>query len=116
MEEVKALLRQVIKNQNDLLGLKEVELSPKWQGGKVIIEPGDESLKACEIPLDNLFKKIISIREKLRVLEQKINNHSGLSGPEKLELEQYITRCYGSLTTFNILFKHQEDRFKGSVV
>ncbi len=114
MEEVKALLRQVIKNQNDLLGLKDVELSPKWEGGKVLIYPGNESMKAYELPLDNLFKKIISIREKLRVLEQKINNHPALSGPEKLELEQYITRCYGSLTTFNMLFRQEEDKIKGS--
>lgn len=113
MEEVKALLRQVIKNQNEALGLKDVELSPKWQGGKVVLCPGDESMKSYEIPIDNFFKKIISIREKLRVLEQKVNNHPELSSTDKLELEQYISRCYGSLTTFNILFKDNEEKFKG---
>ena len=113
MEEVKALLRQVIKNQNDLMGLKDVELANKWQGGKVIFQPGDESMGHYEISIDSLMKKIISVREKLRVLEQKVNNHKSLSSPEKLELEQYITRCFGSLTTFNVLFKYQDDKFHG---
>lgn len=113
MEEVKALLRQIIKNQNDLMGLKDSELANKWQGGKIVLHPGDDKMKSVDLPIEHLFKKVISVREKLRVLEQKINNHPNLSSAEKIELEQYITRCYGSLTTFNILFKYQDDKFKG---
>lgn len=115
MEEVKALLRQIIKNQNDMAGLKDVELAGKWQGGTVLIKPGDPDMKGYEIPIDNFFKKVISVREKIRVLEQKINNHPKLSSEEKLELEQYITRCYGSLTSFNVLFRYQDDKFHGQV-
>lgn len=113
MEEVKALLRRIIENQNEMAGLKDVELSNKWLGGRITITPGDPTMKSTEISIDNLFSKIISVREKLRVLEQKINHHSKLGSNDKLELQQYISRCYGSLTTFNVLFRHQEDKFHG---
>lgn len=113
MEEVKALLRRIIENQNEMAGLKDVELSNKWLGGKITITPGDSSMKSTEISIDNLFNKIISVREKLRVLEQKINHHTKLESNDKLELQQYISRCYGSLTTFNVLFRYQEDKFHG---
>lgn len=89
------------------------EIGKRWQGGVVKIIPGKEGAQPKEIPIDALFRKIISIREKLRVLEQKINNHPALSDPEKLELEAYITRCYGSLTSFNVLFATKEGQFTG---
>lgn len=113
MEEIKALIRQVIKNQNDYLGIKDVEMANKWQGGTVILKPGNPELKSSEISIDMLFKKVISVREKLRVLEQKINNHPKLDDLEKVELQQYVTRCYGSLTTLNIFFRKEEDKFHG---
>ena len=113
MEEVKALIRQVIKNQHELLGLRDVELAGKWEGGKIILQPGREGLKPAEIPIDVLAKKVVAVREKLRVLEQKVNNHPKLSQAEKIDLQQYITRAYGSLTTFNLIFKHEEDKFRG---
>jgi len=76
--------------------------------------PGNDEVQEKEIPIEAFFKKIIGVREKLRVLEQKINNNKNLSGEEKLELQGYITRCYGSLTTFNVLFASRDSQFKGS--
>ena len=113
MEEVKALLRRIIENQNEMAGLRDVELSNKWLGGKITITPGDPTMKSTDIPIDNFFKKVISVREKLRVLEQKINHHNKLESNDKLELQQYISRCYGSLTSFNVLFRYPEDKFHG---
>lgn len=88
-----------------------VDMADKWDEGKLIIKPGNEDLQSKEIPLDIFFKKITSVREKLRVLEQNINNHSKLNEGDKIHLQQYISRAYGSLTTFNILFKHKGDQF-----
>jgi len=93
---------------------EDLELGSKWSGGSIIIKSADSSIKDKEIPITNFFKKIISVREKLRVLEQKINNNKNLSLEEKLEYESLITKCYGSLTTFNILFKNKESHFIGS--
>jgi hypothetical protein len=112
-EEIKALLRRVIENQNEFAGVKEVELANKWNGGTLILKPASADMKAQEVPLDTFFKKIISVREKLRVLEQKINHHPKLDDTEKLELQQYLSRCYGSLTTFNVLFRNEADKFRG---
>ncbi len=101
-------LIDVIEN---FLGIEDVELAGKWQGGRVIIEPGDPELKPHEIPIDALFHKVVMVRDRLRVLEQKINAQPKLDDAEKVELQQYISRCYGSLTTFNVLFKDKRDRF-----
>ncbi|GAA0879157.1 hypothetical protein GCM10009119_21250 [Algoriphagus jejuensis] len=91
-----------------------VPLGGKWMGGNLIIEPSDKSLQAKEIPVETFFRKIVMVREKLRVLEQNINNHPKLDDEDRVNLQQYITRCYGSLTTFNVLFAYKEDQFKGS--
>lgn len=91
-----------------------IELGARWQGGAVVLEPGKTGTQAKEIPMDVFFKKIIGIREKLRVLEQKINNHKKLDEEDKVELQGYITRSYGSLTTFNSLFADKSSYFKGS--
>jgi len=91
----------------------ELELGKRWVGGTMVLEPGDESTEPKEVPLEAFFKKVVGVREKLRVLEQKINNHPSLSPEEKLELQGNITRCYGSLTTFNALFAHKECQFRG---
>ncbi|GAO04646.1 hypothetical protein [Anaeromyxobacter sp. PSR-1] len=90
-----------------------VPLAPKWEGGTVVLKPGDPGTAPKEIPLDSLFHKIVMIRDRLRVLEQKVNATDKLSDAEKVELQQYVTRCYGSLTTFNVLFKDEKDRFVG---
>ena len=91
-----------------------VPLGGKWIGGSITLNPGDASLQEKDIPMDTFFHKIVMVREKLRVLEQNINNHPKLDDEDRVHLQQYITRCYGSLTTFNVLFAYQEDQFKGS--
>ncbi|ACL65776.1 conserved hypothetical protein [Anaeromyxobacter dehalogenans 2CP-1] len=90
-----------------------VPLAPKWEGGTVVLKPGDPGTAPKEIPLDSLFHKIVMIRDRLRVLEQKVNATDKLTDAEKVELQQYVTRCYGSLTTFNVLFRDEKDRFVG---
>jgi len=95
-------------------GLSEiVPLGDKWRGGTMILQAGDRSIKPKEVPIDVFFHKIVMARDRLRVLEQQINGHKGLSDEEKVNLQQYITRIYGSFTTFNILFKNKEQWFVG---
>ena len=89
-----------------------VPLGSRWQGGTIIIKPADESQKPKEIPIEAFFHKIIMVRDRLRVMEQRINS-SNLTDEEKINLQQYITRIYGSLTTFNLLFKEKDHQFKG---
>jgi hypothetical protein len=91
----------------------EVSIAPKFYQGMLLIRPKDPAMAPKEVPLDVFFKKIISVRNQLRVLEQKINASSKLDEAEKIDLQSYLTRCYGSLTTFNVLFKDQQDRFVG---
>lgn len=90
-----------------------VEIAPRWQGGTVILNPGNNT-QAKEIPIEVLFKKLLTIRDSLRVLEQKINGNPQLSMEEKASFQSYITRGYGALTTFNVLFKEGKDKFVGS--
>jgi len=92
---------------------EEIELGDKWDDGVMILKPGDSSLKDKEIPIDTFFHKIVMLRDRLRVMEQRINSSKNLSDEEKVNLQQYITRCYGSLTSFNVLFKFKKDHFVG---
>ena len=110
------LIRQTVEAALDKLGMEKPEavasqLGSKWHKGKAVLHPADPTLQTKEIPLEVLFHKVVGIRNQLRVLEQKINGHEQLSDGEKVDLQQYITRCYGSLTTFNVLFREKEDQF-----
>jgi len=109
-------LRKAIASVLDEYGTlpAEVELGNKWIGGTVLLQPADESLQAKEIPMETFFKKIVMVRGRLRVLEQNINSSTNLNDEEKVHIQQYITRAYGSLTTFNVLFADKEDYFVGS--
>lgn len=90
-----------------------VPIGDRWQHGKMLLQPADKNLKPKEIPIEDFFHKVVMLRDRLRVLEQNINSHKKLNDEDKVNLQQYITRCYGSLTTFNVLFKNKEHWFVG---
>lgn len=90
-----------------------VPLGDKWIKGMMLLQPFDKSLKPKEIPIEDFFHKIVMLRDRLRVLEQNINSSKTLNDEEKVNIQQYITRCYGSLTTFNVLFRNKEQYFVG---
>ena len=113
-------LEQFVKQTVDAtvqrLGLEKPDavvgqLGARWHAGKIVMHPSDPSLQTKEVPLETFFHKIVMVRNNLRVLEQKINSHDKLSDGEKIEMQQYVTRSYGSFTTFNVLFKEKEDAF-----
>jgi hypothetical protein len=108
--DVEKSLLQILKKWSDISEI--VPIADKWKGGKIILDPGQAGLASKEIPIDTFFHKIIMVRDRVRVMEQKINA-SKIEEIEKVELQQYITRIYGSLTTFNVLFKSTTDYFVG---
>jgi hypothetical protein len=89
-------------------------IGDRWSGGQLVMKPGRPGTQEKVVPIEVLFRKIVAVRDRLRVLEQRINNHPKLSDEDRLELQDYITRAYGSLTTFNVLFAEPEDRFIGA--
>ncbi|MDP9000055.1 MAG: hypothetical protein M3O46_08090 [Myxococcota bacterium] len=109
-DEFRRVLSEVIRDE---LGVGEIEIAGKWQGGEMILKPGKEGLQEKRMPLEALFRKIVMIRDKLRVLEQRINSHPKLGDEDKIQLQQYVTGCYGTLTTFNVLFAERENQFVG---
>jgi hypothetical protein len=112
LEELKKVLHFFLEESGATNEM--VPLADKWTGGKLLFQPNDSSLKGHEIPIETFFHKIVMLRDRLRVLEQNINSHPKLSDEERIHLQQYITRIYGSLTSFNILFKDKNNHFVGS--
>lgn len=111
IHEFRSVLRQVLSEE---LGISQAELGGRWKGGELVLKPGKDGTQEKRIPLDAFFHKVVMIRDKLRLLEAKVNGHSGLSAEDKVQLQSYITGCYGSLTTFNVLFSNREDQFSGA--
>ncbi len=110
------LIDQVVESVLRGMGVEKTDiivhaLAQRWQGGKLTLHPADPSLQPKELPLETFFHKIVMMRNNLRTLEQKINASETLTAAEKFDTQQYITRCYGSMTTFNLLFKEKEDAF-----
>lgn len=116
---LRTFIEQVVERVIDQLGLEQPEaevqrLAARWHGGKIVLHPADPSLQTKEVPIEVFFHKIVMMRNNFRVLEQKINANEKLNDTEKIEMQQYITRCYGSMTTFNLLFKSKDDQFGGA--
>ena len=109
-DEFRRVLRRVIQEE---LGTTSVDLGGRWQGGEMVLKPGKEGTQEKHVPLEAFFHKIVMLRDKLRVLEQKINAHPKLEDEEKVQMQQYVTQCYGTLTTFNVLFADKDDGFVG---
>ena len=109
--EIEKSLREILQKWSDVTEI--VPLGDKWNGGTITLQPSGPNLAAKEIPVKTFFNKIVMLRDRLRVLEQKINSNKKLDEEEKIDIQQYITRCYGSLTTFNVLFKNKSQQFVG---
>ncbi len=109
--EAEDALIKILRTWSDITEI--VPLGERWKNGIMILKPEDTILKEKEIPIEVFFHKIVMLRDRLRVMEQRINAHKILTDEDKVDLQQYITRIYGSLTTFNVLFKHQSDQFVG---
>lgn len=109
--EVEQSLISILRRWSDASSITPI--ADKWKGGNLILEPKDSSFSNKEIPIETFFHKIVMVRDRIRVMEQKVNASKNLDDQEKVDLQQYITRIYGSLTTFNVLFKSQGDSFVG---
>lgn len=114
LAEIESAVENVIRKNQSKEDLPKVTLAQKWINGTVTINPYNPEMSNKEIPIKTFFHKIVMVRERLRVLEQNINNHEKLDDEDRIQLQQYITRAYGSLTTFNVLFSNKEDYFKGA--
>ncbi len=111
-EKIKQVVQEVLSEEL-LLKEAEIELGDRWHGGEIILKPKEINIKPKHIPMEMFFHKIVMLRDRMRVLEQKINSNKKLTDEEKVDIQQYITRIYGSLTTFNLLFKRKSSYFTG---
>ncbi len=109
-EDLEAMLRRVIREE---AGLTPVAPAQKWRGGELVLRPGQAGLQEKVWPIDKFFQKVVMLRNRLRTLEQQLNA-ADLPEPLKLKLQSYVTACYGSLTSFNVLFADDDDRFRGA--
>ncbi len=109
--EAEKSLMKILRQWSDITEV--VAIADKWKGGTLVMQPYDTSMKAKDLPIETFFHKIVMLRDRIRVLEQKINSHTKLTEEDKIDMQQYITRIYGSLTTFNILFRDKDHHFVG---
>lgn len=109
--EVEQSLVSILRKWSDASSITPI--ADKWKGGSLVLQPGDANLSDKTIPINTFFHKIVMVRDRVRVMEQKINSSKNLDDQEKIDLQQYLTRIYGSLTSFNVLFKNQSDNFVG---
>lgn len=109
--KVETTLRHLLQRWSDIT--PTVKIGDRWKNGTLVLRPGQRDLAEKEIPIDTFFHKIVMVRDRLRVMEQKINSSKELDDATKVDLQQYITKIYGSLTTFNVLFRDKEDHFVG---
>jgi hypothetical protein len=109
--DVESSLVSILQKWSDTT--MRVAIADKWKGGNLVLEPGEAGMSNKEIPINTFFHKIVMVRDRIRVMEQKINSSKNLDDQEKIDLQQYITRIYGSLTTFNVMFKNKSDYFVG---
>jgi len=110
--ELKVLAKQIVREMD---ALNNADLAPKWQNGVIKLIPENPDLKPHEIPIETLMHKIVMVRNNIRVLEQQINSSEDLSEGERIKFQSYITRCYGSLTSFNFLFSNESDKFSSKL-
>lgn len=117
-QPLQGFMQETVRAAVAALGLEKPdslvqELAVRWQRGRMVLHPTDPTLQTKEVELEVFFHKIVMMRNNLRVLEQKINAHEKLAEAEKIDMQQYITKCYGSMTTFNVLFRNKEEQFGG---
>jgi hypothetical protein len=110
LRKIVQAVRAVLNAEQSVSG----SIAERWAGGQLVLRPGKAGTQEKIVPIDVFFRKIVGVRERLRVLEQRINAHPKLADEDRLQLQDYITRAYGSLTTFNVLFADPEDRFVGT--
>jgi len=110
LRKIVQAVRAVLNAEQSVSG----HIAERWTGGQLVLKPGRAGTHEKTIPIEDFFRKIIAVRERLRVLEQRINSHPKLADDDRVQLQEYITRAYGSLTTFNLLFADAEDRFVGT--
>ena len=108
--DLELLLRRIIREET---GITAVAPAEKWRGGSLVLRPGTPGLQEKTIPIETFFHKVVMLRNRLRTLEQQINA-SDLPDDAKVKLQAYVSGCYGSLTTFNVLFADEDDQFKGN--